>query len=320
MEKTEKYRKFDEPIHCVYIYLIGEYMSCYIGRTKELNERDLSHRRGRKHQDGSVTYDGLYQFCKEHNIEIPKPIIIENNITGIKSLELEDYWVNQYKSLGWNVLNKAKTGIKSGSLGHVKIWDYESCKEECKKYRTRAELKENSFGCYEVCLTMGWLDEFINEWGKHKNGYWSIKENVLEECKKYANISDFAHKSNGAYKSAKKNGWLDELTFEKYGSQEFSFDEAWGYYQCCGNINETIKHFKTSHKRLKKLFEENGKQIGNHNRKDPLPEEIPEIVKLHENGVPGREIERRFNISRKRIPKVVKEYYDKRAKEEQIHS
>lgn len=316
MNKIEKYRNGDKPIHVVYVYLFEDLNTCYIGRTKELRKRDLSHRRGKKHSNGTISYDCLYNFCANNNLDIPEPKILNENLTGIESLELEDYWVNYYKKIGFNVLNKAKTGVKSGSLGHVKLWDYDSCKNESSKYKTRADFRNNSVWCWNICRKMGWLDEFIPEKGKKDNGHWLIKDNVLNECQKYTNISDFAHKSPGAYKSAKKNGWLDELPFSKYSLPDLSFEEVWNYYQKCGNINETIKHFKTSHQRLKKLFEENGKKIGNHNRKDPLPEEIPEIVKLYENGTPGREIEKYFNISRKRIPKVVKEYYDKRAEEE----
>ena len=260
MDKFEKYRKFDEPVHIVYGYFIDDLKSCYIGRTKSLRDRDLSHRRGRKHSDGSMTYDSIYTFCCNNSVSIPQPKILSETLTGIKSLEIEDYWVKYYRQNGWNVLNKAKTGLKSGSLGHIKIWDYETCKEECKKYKTRSELKENSFGCYEVCLNMGWIDEFMTVFGKHPNGFWKVKEDVIAEAKKYKNISDFAHKSNGAYISAKRNGWLGDLNFHKQ-ENILDFNEVWDYYKSCNNINKTISKFRTSYKRLKNLFELNGKAI-----------------------------------------------------------
>ena len=314
MKKLEKYRESDKPIHVVYVYLITEHKTCYVGRTKNLHTRDLSHRRGRKHTDGRITYDGLYMFCSNNNIDIPEPFILEENLTGIESLEKEDFWVNYYKNDMWNVLNKAKTGLKSGSLGHTKIWDYESCKQESLKYKTRMDFRKNSIWCWNICRKMGWLDEFIPEKGKKENGFWQVKENVLEECKKYKNISEFAHKSGGAYSAAKKNGWLNELPFKKETPVNLSFEEVWEHYQKNGDIRKTVKMFKTSYIRIKRLFNENGVTIGNHNRKDPLPEEIPIIVRLFEKGVSGREIERNFNISRKRIQKVVKKYYDNREK------
>lgn len=260
MEKVEKYRQFDRPVHLVYAYVFEDEGACYVGRTKNLRDRDNAHRRGRKHHNGETTYDNVFLFAQEKGVEIPKPIILKENLNGIESLYFEDYWVKYYKNTGWKILNGAKTGIKSGSLGHVKIWDYETCKKECENFKTRSELKENSYGCYEVCLTMGWLDDFIKVWGKHKNGYWKKRENVIDEAKKYKNISEFAHKSNGAYKSAKINGWLDDLPFGKE-KNELKFEELWEYYLKCGRINDVIYAFKTSYKTVKRIFEENGKTI-----------------------------------------------------------
>ena len=47
---------------------------------------------------------------------------------------------------------------------------------------------------------------------KPKN-YWLIKENVIDESKKYSSRAEFCKSSYGAYKSSLKNGWLDEMTW-----------------------------------------------------------------------------------------------------------
>lgn len=302
MRDTEKYRNSDLPIHVVYVYLMDEFNTCYVGRTKNLHNRDLAHRRGRKHSDGKITYDSLYQFCIDNNLSIPAPVIKEENLTGIESLEREDYWVSYYRNNGWNVLNKAKTGINHGSLGRTVIWTYETCKEECKKYHTRTELKNESYGCYEVCLENGWLDEFGVGFAKHPDGFWNIKKNVIDEASKYKTISDFIISSGGAYNAAKKNNWLDDLPFLKPILAESS--DIIAEYKKLGNINDTLKKFKISYRTFVKICNENGYKIGNHNRKDPLPEEIPMIEQLLKDGVSQREIERRFNITRKRLKKI----------------
>ena len=41
--------------------------------------------------------------------------------------------------------------------------------------------------------------------------YWTIKEHVIEESKKYSSRSEFKKKSNNAYDSARKNEWLNEM-------------------------------------------------------------------------------------------------------------
>ena len=55
--------------------------------------------------------------------------IIEDGLTIKQGLEREDYYVQKFKNEGWNVLNKMKTGIVSGSalleistvIGHTKL-------------------------------------------------------------------------------------------------------------------------------------------------------------------------------------------------------
>ena len=55
--------------------------------------------------------------------------IIEDGLTIKQGLEREDYYVRKFKEEGWNVLNKMKTGIVSGSalleistvIGHTKL-------------------------------------------------------------------------------------------------------------------------------------------------------------------------------------------------------
>lgn len=210
--KTKKYMDLNERLHCIYVYEIEEGKACYVGRTTNLRNRDLSHRRGRKHHDGSVTYDVLYRFCEDKGIKIPTPIIKDENLNGEESLIREDYWVKKYKEDGWKVLNIAKTGRLSGSLGAVKKWDYERCKEFAKNYKYKTELKNASYSCYGMCLKNGWFEEFgIQDKKSHPNGNWNIKANCLEEAEKYFSKSGFIINSMGAYRGAKKHGWLDEV-------------------------------------------------------------------------------------------------------------
>lgn len=317
MKDFSKYSLSEEPIHLVYAYVFDEYQTCYVGRTKNLRKRHNGHKCGKKHSDGTRTYDSVNTFSKEHNIPIPEPVILEDGLTGKESLISEDFWVNKYKEDGWVLLNKAKTGIKSGSLGHIHYWTYEKCKEACDIYETKQDLRKNLPGCYYACIENGWINELIKKEGKHPNGYWFIKENVINEAKKYDKITDFIVGSIGAYVSAKRNGWLDELGFKNLNTpKEICFDEVWVYYKKTGNIKETTKHFHVSYERIKKLFNENGVDTGDHGKKVPLPGEEIKIQEDLDNGVPLREIERRYNISRKRIPKIfdMTKYEERRQK------
>mgnify|MGYP006928569347 CR=1 FL=1 len=67
-------------------------------------------------------------------------------------------------------------------------------------------------------------------------GYWNIKDNVIAEGRKYKTLSDFKHKSNGAWFSAHKHNWLIEMDwFEQwqkpngYWTKERVFEEARKY-------------------------------------------------------------------------------------------
>lgn len=42
-------------------------------------------------------------------------------------------------------------------------------------------------------------------------GYWNIKENVLNEARKYSSRSEFNKKNKHVYDIARKNNWLNEV-------------------------------------------------------------------------------------------------------------
>ena len=122
----------------------------------------------------------------------------------------EDWYKTKYKEIGWKVLNKAKTGIGSSSLGGCNImWDYCKCKEEASKYHKIADFKVNSGSAYNSARRNGWLEEFFPN-KKKRNGYWT-KERAFEEARKYKTSFDFQTKSKTAYLTVCKNGWLKDI-------------------------------------------------------------------------------------------------------------
>lgn len=212
VKEDRRFNEKDKKNHVIYAYEIKGHNTCYIGQTINLHNRDLSHRRGRKHSDGRITYGGLYKFCEEHNVEIPSPIIKEESLNARESLIQEDYWVNYYKENGWNVLNVAKTGEFSGSLGSNKIWTYEKCKEFCNSYTYKSDLKKANYQCYVTCLENNWFEEFgIIDKKDHNNGYWNIKEHCVEAANECGSKTEFIKRFQGAYKAAMKHNWLDEI-------------------------------------------------------------------------------------------------------------
>ena len=43
--------------------------------------------------------------------------------------------------------------------------------------------------------------------------YWKVKENVIEESKKYKTRTEFKKKSGNAYDSARLNRWLNDMVW-----------------------------------------------------------------------------------------------------------
>lgn len=196
----------------VYRYFFKETNSIYVGRTlmTRQNERDNEHMFDKD--------DTVYKYAKKNGFAVPPMEIIEENITIKEGLEREDYWKNYYKERGYNVLNVAKTGKHSGSLGTIGFnkWTRQRVFEEARKYKTRTEFKKGCRGAYTAACKNKWISEmtwFVSS--QKPNGYWNNKERVFEEARKYRNRTEFQKGSVGAYQKALKNGWLDEL-FPKY--------------------------------------------------------------------------------------------------------
>jgi len=86
--------------------------------------------------------------------------------------------------------------------------------EESKKYSTRTEFKNGSSKAYEYARLNKWLDEMTwlsNNGDKHPMGYWKIRENIMNEAKKYSTKADFQKGNLTAFLAAHKYGYIDEF-------------------------------------------------------------------------------------------------------------
>ena len=73
---------------------------------------------------------------------------------------------------------------------------------------------------------------------KYKN-YWKIKEHVMEESKRFSNRTEFKKRSGNAYDSARKNKWLDEMTWLSNNKDK----RPKGYWKNRENMmNEAMKY------------------------------------------------------------------------------
>lgn len=191
---------------CIYGYFFEEFKTAYIGRTIErrIKIRDKEHRKGGNN-------DSVYKFAIKNNVSIPEIKIIESGLTVFDGSERERYWEQFFKDNGYKTLNVAKCG-SLGSLLSGK-WNKETITKEAKKYNTRSKFKKGNQSAYYASIRLDLLDSF--DWLPPRNsvrkGYWTIKENVIEESKKYKCKWHFQKNCSAGYIQAKKNKWLDEM-------------------------------------------------------------------------------------------------------------
>lgn len=222
-----------DKVDTVYKYYFNEKNAVYIGRTVYTELRDHQHR--------TVTNDSVFEFSKKNNLEIPKMEIIETNLTILEGSSREIYWGKYYRDNGYEIINKKACG-GVGRMGKGK-WSKKKCFEESKKYKSRAEFFTNSSSAYQKSLNEGWLNEmtWLSNVQRRPRGYWTKKENVITEAKKYSSKSDFQSNNTSAYQAALKYGWIKEMHWLVKREQK-----PFGYWKNKENvINESKKYTTT---------------------------------------------------------------------------
>ena len=191
----------------VYGFFFNEIHTVYIGRTINIEQRSEYHYT----KEGSA----VYKFAKQNNIQIPEITVLESGLTLDEGLEKEDYYVNKYREEGWTVLNKAKTGKRSGSLGS--LGSYKLTRKKCYELsldcKTRTEFAKKHQTAYAKSKRKGWIEDFKHLAMPSIGGtVWKWTDSrILEEANKYDTYSDFRKQSRKAYQAAIKRGLLSEI-------------------------------------------------------------------------------------------------------------
>lgn len=199
---------YEDKVDNVYAYFFTELNSVYIGRTIEPHIRDARHQ--------TEVTSAVFNFVQDNNITFPEMTILESGLSIEVGLDKEDYYVKKYREEGWNVLNRAKTGKRSGAIGAIGMgkWNYKTCYEEAKKYKTRGEFKKNSPSAYIRARKQNWLDNYT--WfDPPKTAVKWTEETCYEEALKYDNIKDFRALSSSAYAISLRHGWRKQYTWLK---------------------------------------------------------------------------------------------------------
>jgi hypothetical protein len=201
---------------CIYSYEFPDNY-VYVGLTYNLNVRQ-------KNRDADVNDQVTVHIKKTSLNPIRKQLTDYIDIND--AIKLEGFYVEKYKSEGWNILNKSKTG----AIGRRLIkWTKEKCKEEALKYDSKVDFYKNNSKCYDAVRRNKWIDEVcshMKEKQKPKK-YWT-KEKCKEEALKYKTKTDFTKNNSGVYSIVCKNKWIDDVC----GHMIVRPNKIWTYDKC----------------------------------------------------------------------------------------
>lgn len=93
-------------------------------------------------------------------------------------------------------------------------WTKERCIEHAKNFNTITEWTNDNTTPVINARKYGWMDECTTHMVRNQqsNGYWQIKENVLESARECKTRREWSNKYSRATVMAKKYGWYEEAT------------------------------------------------------------------------------------------------------------
>ena len=182
----------------IYVYEFSDSKVVYIGRTVNPIQRDKDH-----HKSG----DSVYDYANAAGVPIPTVKYLYKNITVDAGKQLEDAVINQYKSTGWILLNK----MKGGGCGNLYRISKSQLLKTAGKYEFFRDFYLNDRAAYVALDKYGWLSEC--SWLKYINGRpgeWDDYDKCKKEAEKYKGRDAFRIGSSTAFKTAWRNGWIEE--------------------------------------------------------------------------------------------------------------
>lgn len=188
MEKAgSKYLRY------IYVYEFPD-NSVYVGLTFNLDKRNLGHMT----QPNSSVYQHMILTGYK-----PKIKSISELLDKDKASEIEGKMVEKYKSEGWNILNRAKTGALGGS---ALKWTDEEIKNEVRKYTTLNDFITKSPSAFQALKNKG--RDYYEEITKDLDRV-IVKlsdEELKNIASQYQDKMSFIKKEPKAYSQSKRKG------------------------------------------------------------------------------------------------------------------
>ena len=186
----------------VYAYEFAD-KCVYVGLSHSVKKRNTQH----LNRKNSTVYKHCLK-CKDYKLVY----ITSERIDMMEASRLETSTAMRYQEEGWILLNTISALGQLGKSSHSRFWTKEKCLEIALKYEYRIDWKTQHASSYQAASSYGWLKDCTKHMKRTRRevGYWT-KEECHSEALKYTSRFKFQKGSRGAYGSAFKNKWLDEI-------------------------------------------------------------------------------------------------------------
>jgi len=185
---------------CIYVFEFTKTKVAYIGLTFNDKKRYLEH---------TCIKGPVYNYIiNRHHIGFKFKILYD--YTDPKTAaSLEKITIEDYKSRGWKLLNRATAGALGGN---IRKWNEESCRIEALKYTCRSGFRKGAAGAYNAALRGGFLQKICKdmEYQCKPPGYWT-EENCRKEALKYSCRSDFKKGASRACVLAREGNFFETI-------------------------------------------------------------------------------------------------------------
>ena len=160
----------------VYVYEFPD-NSVYVGLTLNKTDRDRRHKQKPK--------SAVYQHIKKTNLIPTLKYISDDYIDAEDARNQERCTIEEYKSKGWNVLNKAKAG---GLGGCAKKWTKDEILRMAKEFDSPSKFKDRRSSAYNAAKRNGWLDE-VTKHMANKKIKWT-DDMIMSQLSNYDSVGD----------------------------------------------------------------------------------------------------------------------------------
>lgn len=168
-----------------YVYAIQLDKQIYIGLTFNPKERLSSHRSGGTWAVKGILAAGATMTLLSDLLPLEEASILEQTK------------IDEYKNLGYEVLNKKVGG---GIGGSTLIWTKDNILQEALKYSTREAFRTNGNGAHNAALKTGILDLACTHMRRQNRLPWTENE-IVAEVSKYKTLKEFRTIGKNAYQA-----------------------------------------------------------------------------------------------------------------------